>query len=666
MAPPRIAMGLATNCANVQFGLLIVAVAMATSNTSADTSIEAKVATSVATLLEPHRKASSKGHDGFACAAGAIDWDLGWSAEKRNWCCKKSRVWCNSTDLLYDCMGKAEAWPVERAAWCCSRKHIGCDRLNLVIGKSSSPSPLLHHCDEDPWDWEMVWSYEKRAWCCKHHNIGCHTPKGSQQLAEAGVGKVPRRSDCRLAVAAAAAASFEGQDDSRWGWADPTREQCCQQHGLGCKESTTEPPPAQVIGFTEGDRQDTESAERPAAVSWLPYDCHAGLKNVRGAWDDGKKCWCCRHENLGCEEAKDTRECQGPPSRLPSWPDHDGENGHTSDTTAEPSVGHATTLAEDASAGTRPQLPALFNPCLQRGAAYSPDMLGTSITMETGIWECQLRCDRVIGCAHFSYWTIGGYCHIQDDKASLVRNLLPQVIAGPAKCGTDGNSDDKVEEECFELATAYFPTLAGHSHDFGEQSGLSETGVMRQCHRHCAQVADCAHFVVQFPERTCNLAGASARRLVRYQSVSGPRSCTAKVEPTEKPQDEAHGWVLMGGGLAGKFENSHGHQPSPTRAPSVGVPVVLPSNAILAAISAAAGFAGLLCIVALFASSTKLCRSCRCGLRQAVDGKRPVSANNRQITFWRLLKQEGSKGGASGGSSSGPGRPLENYSYAAL
>jgi hypothetical protein len=189
--------------------------------------------------------------------------------------------------------------------------------------------------------------------------------------------------------------------------------------------------------------------------------------------------------------------------------------------------------------------------------------------------------------------------------------------------------------------------LAGHSHDFREQPELSEKEVMRQCRHHCAQVADCARFAVQFPARTCNLVGASAQRLVRYQSVSGPRACSAT---------GAGKWQR-------KFEDSQGHQRSST--PTVGIPFLMPSTAVLAGIGAAAGAVGLLCAVGL-------CTRRRPQQRETVmaegrQGRQPGRGASPLFKSWPFLRREDPSGsGASGGSGApGPGRPLD-YLYAPL
>eukprot|EP00434_Breviolum_minutum_P035825 symbB.v1.2.031726.t1/scaffold3703.1/size65852/5 len=54
----------------------------------------------------------------------------------------------------------------------------------------------------------------------------------------------------------------------------------------------------------------------------------------------------------------------------------------------------------------------------EEGISYRPlDMYGELRTKEPSLNDCALRCHRVDGCVHFSYWLDGG-CHLQDGKAS--------------------------------------------------------------------------------------------------------------------------------------------------------------------------------------------------------------------------------------------------------
>mmetsp|Transcript_37944 Transcript_37944/g.95288 ORF Transcript_37944/g.95288 Transcript_37944/m.95288 type:complete len:1714 (+) Transcript_37944:79-5220(+) len=67
----------------------------------------------------------------FNCSQGVDNWEWGWSADKKVWCCENEGVGCNE----------------------------GADRV--------------YNCHEDVDDLEDKWSDKKKAWCCEHHDIGC-------------------------------------------------------------------------------------------------------------------------------------------------------------------------------------------------------------------------------------------------------------------------------------------------------------------------------------------------------------------------------------------------------------------------------------------------------------------------------------------------------------
>jgi len=71
--------------------------------------------------------------------------------------------------------------------------------------------------------------------------------------------------------------------------------------------------------------------------------------------------------------------------------------------------------------------------CYIRGANYWPlDMPGGGGRTHTDLAECQARCAKTPGCAHFSWWNDGG-CHLQDGNAQLNANQ-PAATSGPRSC----------------------------------------------------------------------------------------------------------------------------------------------------------------------------------------------------------------------------------------
>ena len=81
----------------------------------------------------------------------------------------------------------------------------------------------------------------------------------------------------------------------------------------------------------------------------------------------------------------------------------------------------------------------------EEGISYRPlDMYGELRTKEPSLNDCALRCHRVDGCVHFSYWLDGG-CHLQDGKASKKGTL--GAISGPANgCRQELESKGEVTE----------------------------------------------------------------------------------------------------------------------------------------------------------------------------------------------------------------------------
>lgn len=76
--------------------------------------------------------------------------------------------------------------------------------------------------------------------------------------------------------------------------------------------------------------------------------------------------------------------------------------------------------------------------CYEKDTAYSPlDMPGEGQTREDEASSCQARCHATRGCAHFTYFVVGGYCHLTHDHALRMLGSLG-AISGPHTCqGSD-------------------------------------------------------------------------------------------------------------------------------------------------------------------------------------------------------------------------------------
>ena len=90
----------------------------------------------------------------FDCASGYMDWEYGWSDEKKAYCCLEKGIAC------YDCNAEVEHWEYKwsqgKRDFCCLQEDKGCYVCN-------DPNP----------NWLNEWSQEKQDWCCKTAGTGC-------------------------------------------------------------------------------------------------------------------------------------------------------------------------------------------------------------------------------------------------------------------------------------------------------------------------------------------------------------------------------------------------------------------------------------------------------------------------------------------------------------
>jgi len=178
--------------------------------------------------------------------------------------------------------------------------------------------------------------------------------------------------------------------------------------------------------------------------------------------------------------------------------------------------------------------------CWTRNIRYDPiDMMGALVTPMNGIRECQMRCARVMGCAHFSYVQPGGDCHLQHEGAVAVAS--PGTTSGPPSC------TQRLGKPCYEVSVVYFPTMPGLGTSFADKPGMTAVQVAKACKALCAAQEGCAHYMVQFPQRTCDFADANAVKVSRLRAVSGPSFCNRTANLQNKFASSA---VAPGGGFA--------------------------------------------------------------------------------------------------------------------
>jgi len=63
----------------------------------------------------------------FECSIGFNSWQIGWSAEKKAWCCTNAGRACPSP-ARFDCVNnRSDGWTPAKKAWCCEKHHQGCE-----------------------------------------------------------------------------------------------------------------------------------------------------------------------------------------------------------------------------------------------------------------------------------------------------------------------------------------------------------------------------------------------------------------------------------------------------------------------------------------------------------------------------------------------------------
>lgn len=176
--------------------------------------------------------------------------------------------------------------------------------------------------------------------------------------------------------------------------------------------------------------------------------------------------------------------------------------------------------------------------CFQPATSFEPlDMRGTALTYEKDALACQRRCALTVDCVHFTFWVVGGHCHIEDIFA--VRHVERiGFVSGPFQCWEDFGNHSKFtniglatflpsEFGCVEMGTTYSPTIRGRAISFPKYK--TSLQVIVECQNFCMSVDGCAHFVISTPARRCTLAGVGAKRSTQIMhALAGPPTCASR------------------------------------------------------------------------------------------------------------------------------------------
>lgn len=205
------------------------------------------------------------------------------------------------------------------------------------------------------------------------------------------------------------------------------------------------------------------------------------------------------------------------------------------------SVGNATVVFDDKFLVRHSfELNNTFMECMEKTVAYEPiDMKAGAVqpSLEAGPEECQARCRKTSGCAHFSFFTEKVVaemhmpnCHLQGIFASKTLSR-ESFISGPASCVKESGDDYMTivsmlqAKVCYKKASSYFPeeTLAEG------QTAATQTDVLA-CQRQCQMYSSCEYFTFNALTRFCHFSDKNAK-LVKNESyilIGGPKECQAQ------------------------------------------------------------------------------------------------------------------------------------------
>ncbi|CAK0822577.1 unnamed protein product [Prorocentrum cordatum] len=240
----------------------------------------------------------------YNCDHGYSNWQIGWSAEKKKWCCDNEDRGCDD----YDCtVGKEEDWSDMKKKSCCHRPGASCE---------ATPPPNFD-CKAGYSNWQDGWSAEKKRWCCAEEDRGCDgaasKPEVEPSLFDCSVGKAEDWSEAKRAFCAdhaQGATSYDCESDgSLWdrAWSESKKEWCCANRDRGCSSGI------------DGASVSTATTSSPVASQL--FDCDAGFSNWKDGWSDAKKIWCCDHEDRGCKPNGPTSPAFDCSAGLSNWED---------------------------------------------------------------------------------------------------------------------------------------------------------------------------------------------------------------------------------------------------------------------------------------------------------------------------------------------------------
>lgn len=247
----------------------------------------------------------------YDCQAGFWNWQKGWSASKKDWCCTNSNRGCATTEP-FDCDAAFSNW---KAAWSEGKKTYCCARYSRGCPPTTTDVP--YHCHLGHM---AYWSLDKKAYCCDHYSIGCapettsapYDCKAGYSNWEAGW-SVGKKAWCcqRFNLGCPTTEPYECTFVANWvdAWSLRQQAYCCKNHQRGCTTTTSLPFDCDAgysnwaAGWSVAKQVwcCSHTGKACFTTTSLPFDCSAGLGNWKNAWSNLKKAWCCQHVHQGCE-----------------------------------------------------------------------------------------------------------------------------------------------------------------------------------------------------------------------------------------------------------------------------------------------------------------------------------------------------------------------------
>jgi len=220
----------------------------------------------------------------YDCNAGFSNWQMGWSAGKKLYCCSNYNKGCAPAPV-----------PVP-------------PRPNPTYPPTAPPTTShVYDCAAGYSNWQNGWSASKKVYCCLHSQKGCPTaaplPPAPPAPAPLPVPvpvpvPVPAPAPAPLPVTTSSCPydCTAGYDEwpMQWvkGWGGAKKIYCCQTASKGCDSELPKASGLPPSGI-------------PAAPDKGPYDCQAGYHPcficLVKHWSANKLSWCCTEKNLGCK-----------------------------------------------------------------------------------------------------------------------------------------------------------------------------------------------------------------------------------------------------------------------------------------------------------------------------------------------------------------------------